>query len=92
MERSREDVQEAPAVNVATELRDLDRSVTLDCFDLGTEKESTVRTPPRGAERRASGERNVHPADLGCVDWYLYPVDRTPKFPQLKPEADLTLR
>jgi hypothetical protein len=48
-----------------------------------------VRKPLGGAERGASGERNVHPADLGCVDWYLYPVDRTPKFPQLKPEADL---
>jgi hypothetical protein len=84
--------REEPAVNVATELRDLDRYVTRDCFDLGTEKESTVRKPLRGAERGASGERNVPPADLGCVDWYLYPVDRTPKFPQLKPEADLTLR
>jgi hypothetical protein len=84
--------REEPAVNVATGLRDLDRSVTLDRFDRGTEKESAVRKPLRGAERGASGERNVHPADLGCVDWYLYPVDRTPKFPQLKPEADLTLR
>jgi hypothetical protein len=83
--------REEPAVNVVTELRHPDRPVTGDRFDLGTEKESAVRTP-RGAERGASGERNVHPADLGCVDWYLYPVDRTPKFPQLKPEADLTLR
>jgi len=84
--------REELAVNVATEPGDLDRTVTLDRFDLGTEKDSAVRKPPRGAERGASGERNVHPADLGCVDWYLYPVDRTPKFPQLKPEADLTLR
>jgi len=63
-----------------------------DRFDLGTEKDSAVRKPLRGAERGASGERSVHPADLGCVDWYLYPVDRTPNLPQLKPEADLTLR
>jgi hypothetical protein len=80
------------AVDGATRLRDLDRAVALDRFDLGTEKDSAVRKPLRGAERGASGERNVHPADLGCVDWYLYPVDRTPNFPQLKPEADLTLR
>jgi hypothetical protein len=84
--------REELGVNGATELRDLARAATLDRFDLGTEKDSAVRRPLRGAERSANGERNGYPADLGCVDWYLYPVERTPKFPQLNPEADLTLR
>ena len=66
-------------MNVVTELRHPDRPVTADRFDLGTEKESAVRQPPRGAERGANSERNAHPADLGCVDWYLYPVNRTPR-------------
>jgi hypothetical protein len=66
------------AVNVATESRNPDRPVTVDRFDLRTEKESAAR--------------NIHPTDLGCVDWYLYPVDRDPRTPQLKTEPDLTLR
>ena len=65
-------------VNVATEPGNAGRAVTVDRFDLRTEKESTAR--------------NIHPTDLGCVDWYLYPVDRNPRTPQLKTEPDLTLR
>jgi hypothetical protein len=57
-----------------------------------TEKESAARKPPPGRERRDVEERNIHGADLGCVDWYLYPVDRNPRIPQLKIEPDATLR
>jgi len=78
MERTSEDVQGGVVVNVATEPRVPDRPVTVDRFDLRTEQESAAR--------------NIHPTDLGCVDWYLYPVDRNPRTPQLKTEPDLTLR
>jgi hypothetical protein len=37
------------------------------------EKYAAVRkeTPPE--------ERNAGPAEFGCVDWYLYPVNRKPR-------------
>jgi len=70
--------EEELVVNVATEPRSQDRPLTVDHFDLGTEQ--------------ASAARNIHPTDLGCVDWYLYPVDRKATTPQRKTEPDLTLR
>ena len=40
---------------------------------VGMEKYAAVRkeTPPE--------ERNAGPAEFGCVDWYLYPVNRKPR-------------
>jgi hypothetical protein len=58
---------EVLVVNVATAPRNPDRPVTPESFDPGTGKESAAH--------------NIHPADLGCVDWYLYPVNRKPNFP-----------
>ena len=51
-------------MNVATEPTKPDRPVTLERFDFGTEKESAAQI--------------THPTDLGCVDWYLYRIERTP--------------
>jgi hypothetical protein len=51
-------------MNVATEPRHPDRPVAFDRIDLGTEKERAAR--------------NIDPVDLGCVDWYLYPINRNP--------------
>ncbi|HEY2340030.1 MAG TPA: hypothetical protein VGH75_05855 [Steroidobacteraceae bacterium] len=65
-------------MNVATESRNPDRPVTVDRFDHRTEE--------------GSAARNIYPTDLGCVDWYLYPVNRNPRSPQGNIEADLTLR
>jgi hypothetical protein len=45
------------------------RLVTLNPFELGTEKDSS---PPV-----ATSAHNV-----GCVDWYLYPVNRKPRAPE----------
>ena len=70
--------REELVVNVATESRNPDRPVTVDRFDHRTEK--------------GGAARNIHPTDLGCVDWYLYPVDRKATTPQRKTEPDLTLR
>jgi len=70
--------REELVVNVATEPGNPGRPVPVDRFDLRTEQESAAR--------------NIDPTDLGCVDWYLYPVDRNPITPQLKTEPDLTLR
>jgi hypothetical protein len=61
--------------------------------DVATEPRNPDRAePPPGRERGDVEPRNTHPADLGCVDWYLYPVNRNPRAPQLKTEPDLTLR
>jgi hypothetical protein len=46
------------------------RLLTLNPFELGTEKDSS----PRGATGSAP--------DVGCVDWYLYPVNRKPRAPE----------
>ena len=62
----------------ATQPRAPGRLVTLNPFELGA--------PSRESLEAAS------PFDVGCVDWYLYPVDRDPRTPQLKTEPDLTLR
>jgi hypothetical protein len=67
---------EERVMNVATEARKPDRPVTLERFDFGTEKESAAQI--------------THPTDLGCVDWYLYPVNRNPTSREPKPEANLT--
>jgi hypothetical protein len=49
----------------ATQPRVPGRLVTLDPFELG-------------ASSRASRE-TASPPDLGCVDWYLYPVNGKPQ-------------
>jgi hypothetical protein len=46
------------------------RLVTLNPFELGTEKDSS----PRAATGSA--------VNVGCVDWYLYPVNRNPRAPE----------
>ena len=58
------------AVNVATQPR---AQRTLNPFDLATEQPTAAR---KGAPRT---EHNTRPADVGCVDWYLYPVNRKPR-------------
>jgi hypothetical protein len=45
------------------------RLVTLNPFELGTDKDSSPRA--------ATSAPNV-----GCVDWYLYPVNRKPRAPE----------
>ena len=50
------------AMTAATQRRAPDRLVTLNPFELGA--------PAREAPEIAS------PLDVGCVDWYLYPVTR----------------
>jgi hypothetical protein len=70
--------REELVVNVATESRNPDRPVTVDRFDHRTEK--------------GGAARNIHPTDLGCVDWFLYPVNRAPTSRQRKPEADIRLK
>lgn len=49
-------------MTAATQRRAPDRLVTLDPFELGA--------PSREMPEIAS------PLDVGCVDWYLYPVNR----------------
>jgi hypothetical protein len=49
-------------MTAATQRRAPDRLVALDPFELGA--------PSREVPEIAS------PADVGCVDWYLYPVNR----------------
>ena len=69
--------REEIVVNVATEPRNRALPVTPERFDFGSGEESAAH--------------NIQPAELGCVDWYLYPVNRNPTFHQTKPEADPTL-
>jgi len=52
----------------------LERLRSLDPFDPAAE--SSAR-PMRKAQRREPLAR--HPIDVGCVDWYLYPVNRKPR-------------
>jgi hypothetical protein len=76
--------REELTVNVATERRNLERPVTRDRFDLGMERQRAARQEVLRGERTDGGHRpegakdNTCAADLGCVDWYLYPVNRTP--------------
>jgi hypothetical protein len=76
--------REEVAVNVVTERRNLERSVTRDRVDLGMERQRAARQDVLHGERTAGGhpfegaKDNTCAADLGCVDWYLYPVNRTP--------------
>jgi hypothetical protein len=61
-------------VNIATQPRTPGRLRTLNPFDLGREKNRTARKESSREERRSAS-----PLDLGCVDWYLYPVSRKPR-------------
>ena len=58
------------AVNVATQPR---AQGTLNPFDLDTEQHAAAR------KEASRTERNARPAEVGCVDWYLYPVNRKPR-------------
>jgi len=66
-------------MNVVIQPRAPRRLATLNPFDLGTERHRP-ETGKHAAARKdaAREERDVHAADLGCVDWYLYPVSRKP--------------
>ena len=52
----------------------LERLMSLDPFDPAAE--SSAR-PMRKAQRREPQPRQA--VDVGCVDWYLYPVNRKPR-------------
>jgi hypothetical protein len=60
------------AVNVATHARAPGRLGILNPFDLGTEQSAARKEAWRE-------DRKPGPADVGCVDWYLYPVNRSPR-------------
>ena len=51
-------------MHAATQRRTPGRLVTLDPFELATEKNF------------AAGRALENAPDVGCVDWYLYPVNR----------------
>ena len=58
-------------MNIVTQPKPPGRLVTPGPLKLQTEKDPTARRPTRGA------------LDVGCVDWYLYPVSK-----ELPPPAD----
>ena len=61
-------------MDLATQPPRLDRLMSLDPFDPPDERAS----PNRKAQSREPPPVR-QPVDLGCVDWYLYPVSRKPR-------------
>jgi len=59
-------------MNVATHPRAPGRLGTFSPF-VGAEKYAAVR------KETLREERNARPPEFGCVDWYLYPVNRNPR-------------
>ena len=66
-------------MNIAIQPRVPGRLATLNPFDLGMERYRPEPGKHAAARKDAPREeRDADPADLGCVDWYLYSVSRKP--------------
>ena len=59
-------------MNIVTQTDALSR--LLESFGSGREKERP--------QELSYGERNTAVIDVGCVDWYLYPVNREARQPE----------
>ncbi len=50
-----------------------------DAVNIATQPESLVKPFEPGADKSLAPRRTPSPVDVGCVDWYLYPVSRKPR-------------
>jgi hypothetical protein len=62
-------------MQITTEPTRIARMMALDPFDPATESTRAVVHVAVSREQSTAGR----PTDLGCVDWYLYPVNSKPR-------------